>query len=307
MSGFYFNGQAIGDDRGYLDGQESSGEYSEEDGEEYESEEDSDDYDPSQYGQGNLASLPRMGSADAAHSNNNAQPSVEDLDRMLTRPPPKLSHFVAESLPSLNEELRRLKNDQYKVPKPSRAEATRQRSPQQSEFDTALLNEAFAYVKKLTGSVNTEALRTGGAAGQGAGKRGKKKKKNGGAKKGGYGGVAQGSALRAARANSGRSRGKGQGAKGPRKLNTRYGKGKSRVNGKLGVKKSINQRVKQRLHDEAFKKSGSKGPSVEMQKLIEQFETGSVLSNLRSQLEKSKQSKSNSESFIQAARREWLH
>ena len=108
-----------------------------------------------------------------------------------------------------------------------------------------------------------------------------------------------------------RRKGKGKKKKtGRRKLNTRYGKGKSRVGGKskLGLKRSLsmNQRVQARLAQEAIKKSGADGPSMDMRTLIAQFETGSEIERLRNQLAKSKQSKNTSVEFIEEARRQWL-
>ena len=364
MSGFYFNGQAIEGHAGYLDGEESYDDDDDDDAddveaqeEEEEDEEDeeyceessqgygprtSDDEDGyevevDEYGGGGggggssrLGPLPQMGNAQGHRGqvSNNSEQTIEDLDKMLSRPPPKLSHFVSDDLPSLTEERRRLRLEQYQPPKPAqqrqrqqqrqRRQQQQQRSPQRDGFDTNLLNEAFAYVKKLTGTVNSKALMTGtrgngGGGGGGSasanGSRRKKKKKKG-QSAASQRPLAQGSALRAARAAGGRGRGKGQ--KGPRKLNTQYGRGQSRVNkagkvpGKLGLKKTMNQRVKERLHDEAFKKSGAKGPSPDMQQLIEQFETGSTISALRDELRRSKESETTSAEFIATARRQWL-
>jgi len=196
----------------------------------------------------------------------------EDVDKMLHKRPPSLKHFSKDKqLPKMRNQLRAAKLQQHKrvsgPPKKSFSTSSK-------GLDTKLLAEAQQYVARTCakGQINSSKLLHSQPPPR-SGKSPKFSKK------------------------------KGMGKKKKSSKNKKYRKKPSSA---PCASSSINRRLAYGLKRSASSKAAKAGKKIDIQALIENFQTGSTVEKLRRQLAKSKQSKSVSEKFINSAKAEWL-
>jgi len=201
------------------------------------------------------------------------------VEKMIRKRPPNWKHFNSGSeLPNLRDEIRAAKLQQYKrsSSKPPKA---RQSSKKGGALDMDLLQQAMQYADRTTMKINSSSFVSGVRGDRSKGK-GRNKSR-------------------------GRAKGKGRrkssvAKKKGRKMRRKPASAPSRPRG------SIDRRLAGGLERSTASKSKKAGRSIDVQALIDNFQSGSTLQKLKKQLQKSKQSKSESEQFIASAKSQWL-